>query len=164
MRSKTIIACALILATPAQAATNCLSRQSVGDVAIMLLPGIIDRVSDRCGPRLPASAFLKQPAARQLRDRVAAERAARTPSAARGFEEMSGGELPKGLSDATIVGLMSEGMPAELLPDSYLTQQTCTDADELLSAMAGMSVRQIGSFVSALLSLSKVRDPAICPQ
>ena len=157
------VALAAMLAMPAQAAPNCVPRQALGDAAIVVLPGVVDRLAQRCAAALPPTAVINQPAARQLRERLAAEGPRRTASAALTFKGSAGGKFPKGVKDATVVALMTEGLPGQLLSDSYLTPGTCADMDQLISAMASMSVDQIGALFSAIFGLVKIDDFTVCP-
>jgi hypothetical protein len=145
----------------ATAADRCVDRQAVGDMAITLIPPLMDSFTKRCAALTPATAFLKQGAAAQLREKLAVAAKARISSTARGFRSV-GEKAPPGLSDQTIVNMMIETMPAILIQDGKVDVAMCGDVDQLFAAMSPMSPDQVAQFTVALLSLSKVKDPAIC--
>lgn len=166
MRSvKRLAAAAALLACSAQtsAASACLSRQSAADMAVVLLPGFINTFTTICSASLPPAAFLKQPAAVELRTRLNEAAATRTASAAQALRRMSGNQqFPPSVSDKTLIDLMVQLLPGEVLKAKKVNAQSCGDMDQLIGAISPMSPDQIGQFAVAMMSISGVKDPQIC--
>jgi hypothetical protein len=155
------VAIALCLTAQPALAQTCMPQQVGADVFITLIPTILDEAAERC-VAVGAPSPLAEPGARLLRDRLTAESAKRTASAAIGFRAISGEKLP-GVTDNTIVALMRESLPKKLLGKQKFDRLFCSHLGQMFTSMAPMSADQVGTMLVSLMGLVNTREFNICP-
>ncbi|MEA3015655.1 MAG: hypothetical protein QOI38_377 [Sphingomonadales bacterium] len=158
---KSIAAAALLIAGQAGAAQEeCLPRARAGQLAVAMLPSLIDAAARQCGPGLPAGAYLGGGAgtlSQRLRNETAADRAAavRTMAALTGQVEPAPGQDPDRMIDVLSAGLAAS-----------LDAPRCRAASDLLEALAPLPASNIAQAFAAALGLAAAEAgedaPPIC--
>lgn len=133
-------------------APTCLTREQVGDIAIAVLPFIIESARSHCGPHLPPNAFIATERSAAMATAIREVAAPRRAAAATAFRIMAGRSLPRGISDRTLGQMMGETMAGELMPS--LDAQVCRNLDALLDNMSLLPPERIGSFLGAFFALA----------
>ena len=155
------VAIALCLTAQPALAQSCMPQQVGADVFITLIPTLLDEAATR-STAVGAPSPLVEPAARLLHDRLAYESAKRTASAAIGFRSISGDKLPN-VTDNTIVALMRESLPKEMLARQKFDRPFCSHLGRMFTSMAPMSADQVGTMLASLMGLVNIKEFSICP-
>jgi hypothetical protein len=148
-----VIAAALLIVQTAPAPPPCLTREEVGDMAIMLAPRLFGAVADRCRAQVGPGAFLNTGWA-AYRLRLETEAGPRRESAMRAFDKMSGGEALPAEQRGTAMELMSAMMTAAV--GAALPLDTCADVDRMLGALAPLPVANLGVLIGSGFALARV--------
>jgi hypothetical protein len=160
-------ALAALLASPATAPSPppkpCIPRAQMRDMVMVLAPYLVDSVAKKCGPALPATAFLNAggPA---LIARLKSESAGREASAAAAMR-IFGGDMPA-IPDQTalltVMGQMMGGMASSKLPVAQ-----CASISDAIQALSPLPSENIGQLVTILAQIGGVgndrKTPGICP-
>ena len=140
-------------ATPAPAPAQCLTRQQIGDVTVVMYSVMLDGMREACRPHLAANAFMVQPAGADYGSRLRAEAQRRSASAAQSLARAFGGEMPPEVVGTLLEGMMTPGAAAEAFGpgDAGL----CREMNEIVEAMAAMSPDQLGRMTAAFISIAQ---------
>lgn len=162
---KLAVATALLSAQPAPA-PQCVTRQQVRDLVVVIAPYFIDSARTRCAAHLPASAYLRQPAAAQFAGRMRAEGGSRQASAVAAMRIISGQAMP-GVAETTLINLMGEAIAGMAM--AAPTPQVCRDVSAIVEGMGAMSPDQAGRFMAAVMGLSSqargaTMNPRVCDE
>jgi hypothetical protein len=163
---KTLLLAALLTATP-RTEPPCITPAEITDALLFILPALIDGTAEKCRAALPAEAYLFV-GARSLGERLKAESKVHYAGAVSAFEKMAKEKLPRGLSEATVSGLIAEGMRGELLADMKSSQ--CADINQTAELLAPLPPENLGGLATLLIRLglgqdknrAKGRDAQIC--
>jgi hypothetical protein len=137
---------------PVPPAPQCLTRQQIGDVAVVASSIMLDLVRDACRPHLAADAFLVRPAGTEHLARLRAEAGRRFESAARSLPPGFGGEaVTLGTARTQLQTIMALGAAAGGF--GTLDAPLCREIDELIETTSPMSADQGARFTTALYSL-----------
>lgn len=170
--ARSIAAVALVSCTAAQAAprVECLTREELGGLTTVVLPGAIDAVATRCAPVLPAGNYLLT-GAKARADGLRALRAQAMPQAKRAFikfgaagkADKDGLRLLETLPDDTLVSLIETAMVAEMLQD--VKPDACGDIDRVARTLAPLPTENLVQLISELFALGTRNDKDIrsCP-
>ena len=148
----------LALVAPGVAAAQkppspCMSRDEVAAVAGVFVPTVIEGAATRCGPALPAAAFLRsgsQAFAERLR------RESDWPLARTALARVAGGKLPQGVSDKTLRAFVDEFIAAKVVQDLALAD--CAVIDRLAGALSPLPAQNIGTIIAGLIKLGAKDD------
>lgn len=143
---------------------QCVPRRQISDMVVVIAPYFIDSALTRCGPHLAPSAYLRQPAAAQLLQRMRAEGTSRRASAVAAIRLITRQALP-GVSETTMINMMGEGVAgmAMATPDPG----ACRDVSTIIESMSAMSPDQVGRFFAAIMGMTSrsragAMNPPIC--
>jgi hypothetical protein len=161
-------ALAALLAAPSTAPPPppkpCIPKAQIRDMAMVLSPYIVDSMVKKCGPALPATAFLNAggPA---LIARLKADSAGREASAGAAMRVFAGEKMPA-VQDATalmtVMGQMMGSMATAKLPVDQ-----CAAISDAIQALSPLPTENIGQLAATLAQIGGVgkdgKSPAICP-
>ena len=156
----------LAAAAPAQAAQRpCVTRAQLESLALFALPPVLDALATKCGPSLPAQAYLLN-GGRELSQSLAGEAEANWEGANAAMGVVAG-DLPSGVSAETMRGLIRDMTSSEL----KLKPEECARIDHLGELLAPLPPRNLAGVVAMLAELGMQDDgkkkkkprPAICP-
>ena len=157
---KTLAAAALLLSAQATPPAQCIPRAQAGQMAVALLPSLIDSMGRACATHLPAGAFLGN-GSRALSERLRADTAAVRAGAVTAILAMTGQAAPA-------AGQNPDDM-IRVLTDSFTTgvdAPSCRGASELIEALAPLPTANVAQAVSAVLGVAMTRagddGPPIC--
>ena len=136
---------------PGPPAPRCLTRQQIGDVAVVASSIMLDWVRDACRPHLAANAFLVRPAGTEHLARLRAEAGRRFESAARSLPRRFGEPVTQEAFGTQLQTLMTLGASAGGF--GTLDAPLCREIDELIETTSPMSADQGARFTAALYSL-----------
>lgn len=136
---------------PSPPAPRCLTRQQIGDVAVVASSMMLDLARDACRPHLAASAFLVGSAGTDYLARLRAEAGRRFESAARSLPRRFGGEA---VTPETVRTELQRVMTldADAAGFGTLDAPLCRDIDEMIEATSPMSADQDARFTAAIYS------------
>ncbi len=159
-----IIAAAAVLA--AQGATTtppCLTLQELGDLAIVLLPHVIDGATQRCSAHLSQDAFLLGNGGRDFAQRLTDEGSSRRASAVASYQRVLGPPLPGDASQERALQLMGEAMTRETLGSA--SAGGCRNFNALAEAISPLPAANVGHAVAAIfaMAVSRPQDTGVCP-
>lgn len=163
---KSIIVAALLAAAPAkQAPPPCLTPAQIEDLALFALPPLLEAAATKCGPMLPAGAYLTT-GGRELARSVAADSAERWARAGSALSAVSKDKFPQGLSDSTARGLLHDMALTEFF--KQMTPQHCDRANraaELLAPLPPANLAGLAVMVAEMASEDgkKKQKPFVCP-
>ena len=144
----------------------CLKPDEARGLATFVLPGLLDGLAQRCRGSLSRDAYLRQPAATLLSDRLRTDAAPSWPLARAGIEKLNGSRLPT-LFGERFVRSAAEGIAADLVLKDF-DRTDCGAVDGLVSNLAPLPSANMSNAVAALIALGagRVGDDAplrICP-
>lgn len=145
-----LTAAALLLGQAAAAEGSCVTREQVGDIAIVLVPELVGAVAEKCRPHVAETAFLATGADDYLA-RLQAAADSRRQSAIRTFGRASGvaeaekeaGEMGLGM----FMGMLRGGVAAGVKPEA------CADLDRMLAALAPLPPENLGILAGSAFAL-----------
>ena len=151
-----LLVSALLLTQAAPAEKPCITPQEAGDMAVALLPSLVDAAAQRCRPHLAASAFLLTGASAWTA-RLRQDAGPRRESALRGISLISGNrQAPAGVeSEATfefVAGLLSGVLMRDIEPAS------CGDLDAIARSLEPLPSDNIAQLVGAALRLASAAE------
>ncbi|HYI48184.1 MAG TPA: hypothetical protein VEX35_06935 [Allosphingosinicella sp.] len=149
-------------ATPAPAPTQCLTRQQIGDLTVVVYSVMLDGMREACRPHLAASAFMVQPAGTDYASRLRSEAQRRSASAAQAIARAFGtGEMPPEVVGTLLEGMMAPGAAAEAIGPG--DPGLCREMNEVVEAMAPMSPDQLGRMTAGFISLAQQMEGRFPP-
>ena len=151
-----LLVSALLLAQAAPAVKPCITPEEAGDMAVALLPSLVDAATQRCRPHLAASAFLLSGASAWTA-RLRQDAGPRRELALRGISLISGNrQAPAGVeSEATfefVAGLLSGVLMRDIDPAS------CGDLDAIARSLEPLPSDNIAQLVGAALRLASAAE------
>lgn len=160
-----LAAAALLLASQgASEAGQCIPRAAAGQMAVALVPSLIDAVSARCAPQLPAGAFLSN-GSQAMAERLRSETAATRDQAITGMLELTGqpAAAADGQDPELLLATLAAGFTAALDPVQ------CRSASELLEALSPLPAQNLAQMFGAMVTVAAAAAgdedaPAICPE
>ena len=155
----------LVTAAPAQAAERpCVTRAQLEAMALFALPPMLEAMAAKCGPHLPAQAYLLN-GGRTLSQSLAGESAAAWPEASLALRAMSD-DMPTGLSAETMRGMVRDMATSEI----KLKPDECVRINHLGELLAPLPPRNLAGVVAMLAEVGMEGDkkkkkprPAVCP-
>ncbi|HEV2866892.1 MAG TPA: hypothetical protein VGX37_10270 [Allosphingosinicella sp.] len=154
-----LLAAALLAAQAAQAAPAeppCITRQEAGDMAVTLLPHLIDAMAQRCGEHLGAQAFLRTGAA-GLAARLRQDAVPRRQSAMRGIGKIGGAAFPTAAGSEAGVDFLAAILTAAAA--SNVTPASCPDIDAIVQSLAPLPADNIARLVGSTFALAMNAEP-----
>ena len=157
---------ALICSSSASAAeAPCVTRQQIAAMATVFVPVALKTSRQKCGPTLPEGAYLRSGESEARLAKAEAEALSAEQGAMDGFKMIAGKEVPNGVSDKTMLTMMSEMAVAEL--NKKLDRPTCIAMNDIFQSTRSMSGPDVGIFIGSMFALAiggqKARKPpAIC--
>jgi len=148
----------LALSQTAAAQTNaCLTRQEVRSVFALAAPSLVDAAAKKCGPALPADAFLRTGAPAMV-ERLRAEGKLEGRNVTAAIEKLAGEKMPEGLSEETTQGLVRDMIGAELTKD--IDPKDCGVINELVSSLSPLPGANLATMIAAILELGGSKGKA----
>lgn len=162
---KLVLIALLAAAAPARAAEQpCVTRAQLESLALFALPPVLDALAAKCGPSLPAQAYLLN-GGRTLSQSLAGEAPAHWDGANAAMAVVAG-DMPTEVSAETMRGLIRDMASSEL----KLKPDECARIDRLGELLAPLPPRNLAGIVAMLAELGTQKDgkkkkprPAICP-
>ena len=160
---KPLTAAALILfsggAATAQA-SQCIPRAAAAQMAVSLVPALIDSAASSCAPHLPQGAYLGA-GSRALAERLRADTAAVRPSAVAMVLSLTGQpEAAPGADQDRMIRTLVEGFTASL------DAAQCRGTSEMLEALSPLPTANVSRAVAAALGVALASSgedgPPIC--
>ncbi|HEV7660580.1 MAG TPA: hypothetical protein VGO55_12125 [Allosphingosinicella sp.] len=151
------LALAAILATqpaPPPAAARCITRQQVGDLAVVGSAIFVEGARNACRPHLAPTAFLAQPASAEYSARLRQEARGRFASAADGIARASGeadATGPIAMMRTMMSTMLAEGIGGEFT--AMVDVPICRDVNDMIEIMSALAPDQLARFSSAAMSL-----------
>jgi hypothetical protein len=162
-------ALAALLTAPATTAAPpppkpCISKAQVRDMVMVLSPYVVDAVAKRCGPALPATAFLNA-GAPALSARLKAESAGREASAVAAMKVFAGDKLPPVQDQAALLTVMGQMLGA--MATAKLPVDKCAGISEMLQSISPLPAENLGQLFATVAQMTGVgkdeKTPGICP-
>ncbi len=146
-----LVAAALLLVQAAPAERPCITHEEAGDMAVSLLPFMLDAAAVRCRPHLTEGAFLLTGAA-DWSARLRRDSVPRRASALRGIGKMGGATAPEGAGGEAafdfLAQLVTGGLTQSLQPE------TCPQIDTIAQSLAPLPTDNSAQLVGAVLTLA----------
>ena len=146
-----LVAAAMLLAQAAPAERPCITHEEAADMAVSLLPFLIDAAAERCRPHLGAGAFLLTGAA-DWSARLRRDSVPRRASALRGIGKLGGAAPPGGASgDAAfdfVAQLVTGGLTQNIQPEN------CPQIDTIAQSLSPLPTDNIARLVGAGVALA----------
>ncbi|MGZ8286030.1 MAG: hypothetical protein ACXW27_03630 [Allosphingosinicella sp.] len=163
---KSILIAALLAAPAQKTAPPCLTQAQVEDITLFALPPLLEAMASRCGPSLPANAYLLN-GGRALAEQLGAESASRWAGASAALSVVAKEKFPESLSEPTARGLVRDLAANELLKKA--TPEDCARIDHLADLLSPLPPRNLAGIVvtfAEIMSKDEKRSksrPFICP-
>jgi hypothetical protein len=132
---------------------RCITRQQVGDLAVVGSAVFVEGARNACRPHLAPGAFLAQPASAEYSARLRAEARGRFASAADGIAQLS---APADAGPMATVRTMMSSMLAEGVGGEFTAMvdaPMCRDVNDMIEVMSALTPDQLARFSSAAMSL-----------
>lgn len=154
------LALAAILATQAAgppappAPPRCLTRQQVGDLAVVGSAIFVEGARNACRPHLAPDAFLAQPASVEYSARLREQARSRFASALDGIAQAGGpaDTGPIAMARTMMSAMLAEGIGGEFT--AMVDVPMCRDVNDMIEVMSTLAPDQIARFSSAAMSLA----------
>jgi hypothetical protein len=150
--------------TPPPPPKPCITKAQVRDMVMVLSPYVVDAVAKRCGPALPATAFVNA-GAPALSARLKAESAGREASAAAAVRVFAGDKAPPGADQGILLAFMGQMMGA--MAAAKLPVEKCAGISEMLQAVSPLPAENVGQLLATVAEMAGVgkdgKSPGICP-
>lgn len=146
-----LIAAALLLAQAAPVERPCITHEEAGDMAVALLPFLVDAAAQRCRPHLAADSFLVTGAA-EWSARLRHDGAPRRASALRGIGKMGGATPPAGAGGEAAFDFLAQLATGSLT--TGIRPENCSQLDAIAESLAPLPTENLARLVSAGLSLA----------
>ena len=149
-----VLAAALLLAQAAPAmpaAPACITHEEAGDMAVSLLPFLVEAAAQRCRPHLASGAFLLTGAA-DWSARLRREAAPRRASALRGMSKFGGVAAPGGAGGEAAFDFLAAMVTAGLT--SNLRPENCGQLAAIAQSLQPLPTDNIARLVGASLALA----------
>ena len=149
-----VLAAALLLAQAAPAvpaAPTCITHEEAGDMAVSLLPFLIDAATQRCRPHLASGAFLLTGAG-DWSARLRREAAPRRASALRGISKFGGVVAPAGAEGEAAFNFVAQLLTAGLTTN--IRSENCGQLDTIAQSLQPLPTDNIARLVGATLALA----------
>ena len=148
---------ALLAAQAAPAERPCITHQEAADMAVALLPFLLDSAAQRCRPHLASTAFLNNGVS-AWSARLREEGAPRRESALRGIAKLGGTAPPTGEGGEAaflfVAQMMTAGMTGQIRPDD------CPRIDVIAESLQPLPTENIARLIVAGLGLGMSRREA----
>src|SRR5687768_7133377 len=149
-----VLAAALLLAQAAPAAPAapaCITHEEAGDMAVSLLPFLIDAAALRCRPHLASGAFLLTGAG-DWSARLRREAAPRRASALRGISKFGGVVAPAGAEGEAAFNFVAQLLTAGLTTN--IRPENCGQLDTIAQSLQPLPTDNIARLVGATLAIA----------
>ena len=145
------IALLALLAAQTEAAPevpSCIPRAQAGEMAVVLIPSLIDNAARRCAGTLPQGAFLGTGSA-AMTARLRAETAPFRDRAVGQILELTGQAVApaEGTTNDQMIELVTASMAGALEPER------CASANELVESLSPLPARNLGQMFGVLIGL-----------
>ena len=153
------LAAALLLAQAAPAAPAapaCITHEEAGDMAVSLLPFLIDAASQRCRPHLTSGAFLLTGAG-DWSARLRREATPRRASALRGMSKFAGAVAPAGAGGEAAFDFVAQLITAGLTGN--IRTENCGQLDTIAQSLQPLPTDNVARLVGATLALAMTANP-----
>jgi hypothetical protein len=168
---KTALIAALVAAAPAQQAQRpCLTEAQVEDLTLFALPPLLEAMATRCGPSLPADAYLLN-GGKTLSQQLAGQSAARWPGARSALSVIAEDKFPPELSAETARSLVRDLASSQML--GKVKPEECARINrvaDLLSPLPPANLAGLVATFADMVGKDATKDgkktksgPAICP-
>jgi hypothetical protein len=146
------IAAVLVLAQAAPAERPCITHEEAGDMAVSLLPYLLEAAAQRCRPQLGPNAFLLTGAA-DWSARLRRDSTPRRASALRGISKMGGGVTPPSGAEGDVAfdfvaQLVTGGLTGSLRPEH------CGQIDTIAQSLSPLPTENIARLVGAAAAMA----------
>ena len=146
-----ILAAALLVTQAAPTTPDCITHEEAGDIAVALLPYLVDAAVQRCRPHLAAGAFLVTGAG-EWSARLRRDAAPRRASALRGISKFGGATPPAGAGGDTAFDFMAQMLTGSL--SNNIKPENCVQIDAIAQSLEPLPADNIARLVGAGLSLA----------
>jgi hypothetical protein len=163
---KSILIAALLAAAPAEPAKrSCLTEAQLEDLTFFALPPMLDGLATKCGPSLPADAYVLN-GGRALARTLEPEGLRRFAGANSALGAMGSSKLPPGISASTAIGLLRDTAATELF--GKLTPEDCVRANRLAELLSPLPSDNLAGLIAVIIELGvadgkRKTSLAICP-
>ncbi|HEX8525824.1 hypothetical protein [Allosphingosinicella sp.] len=152
----------LLLAAQPGTSPECMPRESTGQMVVVLLPSVIDVVTERCTPHARAGSFLGE-RSRAMAQRLRTETAAVRSAAVSGILRLSGQPAVPGEGQDPEV--MINLVTASMMPE--MDAQMCRSAGDVLEALSPLPASNLALMSAAIVAAYAARAgeddaPAVC--
>jgi hypothetical protein len=161
------LALAALLTAPATSPPPpkaCVSKAQVRDMVMVLSPYVVDAVAKKCGPALPATAFLNA-GAPALSARLKAAGAGREASAMAALQVFAGDKVPAVQDQSALMTVMGQMMGT--LATAKLPADKCAGISEILQSISPLPAENVGQLLATVAQMAGVgkdgKSPEICP-
>ena len=158
-----MVALAMVAAPAQEAPRPCVTRAQLEDLALFVLPPMLDALATKCTPSLPAGAYLLN-GGRTLSTSLAAESRGSWAGANTALGIVAEGKMPGELSEETARGLVRDLSGSEL----KLKTEDCARINRLAELLSPLPPRNLAAVLSLVAEIGlagggKKKGPAICP-
>ncbi len=162
---KSVLIAALLAAAPAEPAKRpCITEAQLEDLTFFALPPMLDGLATKCGPTLPAGAYLLN-GGRALARTLEPESARRFAGASAALGAMGSSKLPSGITASTATGLLRDTAASELF--GKLTPDDCVRANRLAELLSPLPPRNLAGIFAMVAELGMADGmksaPVMCP-
>jgi hypothetical protein len=142
----------------------CVSKTQVRDMVVVLSPYVVDAVAKKCGPALPATAFLNAGAS-ALSARLKAEGAGREASAMAALQVFAGDKMPAVQDQTALMTVMGQMMGT--MATAKLPADKCAGISEILQSISPLPAENVGQLFATVAQMAGIgkdgKSPGICP-
>ena len=117
-----------------------------------MAPVMLRVARDKCAAMLPAAAYLRGNDSADKLVQFERDSEASKVEAMAGFRLVAGGDLPKGITGATFLTVMSETFAAELT--GGLDDRKCAALDDMFASIRTLSGAEAGRFLGNIFALA----------
>jgi len=142
---------ALLAAQAAPAERPCITHQEAADMAVAMLPYLVDAAALRCRAELAPDAFLNTGAA-AWSARLRQDGAPRRDSAIRGLAKLGGAAPPPGVDGDVAFQFVAQMMAASMT--SNIRPANCAQADTIARSLEPLPTANVASLIVAGLDLA----------
>jgi hypothetical protein len=136
-------------------APACMTDSEFKDVALFILPGVVDGAVSRCEASLPRDAYLLN-GGRRLGERLAGESDTHRPGAVAAIAKFGTGKIPEGVSNETFTSLVRDMAKTQLF--KKIGADDCSRINEVAELLAPLPPENLIGVVALLARMGMAKD------
>jgi len=139
-----LIAAVVTVSAPPNTERTCLTQAQVEDLTMFALPPLLEAMASRCGPSLPADAYLLN-GGRTLSRQLGAEGSSHWKGASSALSTFVGEKIPAGLTEETTRAFILDLASTELL--GKVKPEDCVRINRLADLLSPLPPRNMAGIL-----------------